>query len=192
MKSLQNKAISKTVCALLYLSGRAGATDKLRLSRLLYLADKYHFMTFRETITDDRYVAMGIGPAGVRAMIIFNAWALYTGMFEKDAALSLFCQTEKDAMDFIVEKFNGLGDEDLEAYMLALPEWKVARKLFDVKASLTGGQRRLGPDGQVFYPIETEDLLLLNDGDAYFKAPQEHDEEHDGETRQFFFASTVE
>jgi len=187
LESLQNKTISKTVCALLYLTGRAETTDKLRLSRLLYLADKYHFMTSRETITNDRYVALGIGPAGIRAMIIFNAWALYTGMFEKNVVISLFSQAEKDALDFVVEKFNGMSDKDFEAYMLALPEWKIARKLFDVKASLIGDQRRLGPDGQVFYPIETEDLLLKNDDDTYFNVP----EDHAGEAKQFFFANTV-
>jgi len=175
---LQSEKNSRIVCALLYLAGRVKSTEMLRLLRFLYLADKHHFIRHGTTITGDSYVALGIGPAGVGAMIISNAWTLCVGMFDKARIPAMFSLTEKDSMDRVVDEFTGLGDGELEGYMLALPEWKASRRIFNVKAPGAEPPQALGPDGQLFYPIGPEHLALRSAGDTFFTTGEALEETH--------------
>ncbi|MDR2727983.1 MAG: SocA family protein [Chitinispirillales bacterium] len=46
--------------------------DKLKIAKLVYLADKYHLIASRRTITGDNYLAMRHGPVGNMVLSILN------------------------------------------------------------------------------------------------------------------------
>ena len=52
------------VQAVHYLLNQLGATDKLKLVKLLFLADKLHLIRYGRTITGDTFYAMRKGPVG--------------------------------------------------------------------------------------------------------------------------------
>lgn len=48
--------------AIYYILSKLGKMDKLKLLKLVYLADKYHLIYYGRTITNDDYYAMKHGP----------------------------------------------------------------------------------------------------------------------------------
>jgi uncharacterized phage-associated protein len=54
--------LGRAVQAMAYLLERIGATDKVKLMKLMYLADRAHYIDFGYPITGDRLVAMPLGP----------------------------------------------------------------------------------------------------------------------------------
>lgn len=53
----------KTLAALAYLAGKnVPALDVYKLHKLLFLADKYHLVTYGRPVTGDQYAAMEYGP----------------------------------------------------------------------------------------------------------------------------------
>jgi len=59
-----NKEFKATVQAIHFLLKNFGETNKLRLLKLIYFADKRHLIFGGRTITGDTYLAMKMGPAG--------------------------------------------------------------------------------------------------------------------------------
>ena len=55
---------TKIVQALCYFLTKIKRADKLRLVKLLFLADKYHLIHYGRTVTNDEYWAMPLGPVG--------------------------------------------------------------------------------------------------------------------------------
>ena len=49
-----------------------GEMDKLKIVKLIYLADKYHLVSSTRTITGDNYVAMRHGPVGSMVLNVLN------------------------------------------------------------------------------------------------------------------------
>jgi uncharacterized phage-associated protein len=49
-----------------------GEMDKLKVVKLIYLADKYHLVSSLRTITGDNYVAMRHGPVGSMGLNVLN------------------------------------------------------------------------------------------------------------------------
>jgi uncharacterized phage-associated protein len=62
-----------TLQALHYMLRRLGGpTQKLKLIKLSYLADKYHLLHFGRTITRDGFKAMKLGPVGSNALNLLS------------------------------------------------------------------------------------------------------------------------
>lgn len=63
---------TKIIQAVCYILGRIGKANKLKLVKLLYLADKCHLVRYGRTITGDEYWAMDYGPVGSTAKDILG------------------------------------------------------------------------------------------------------------------------
>ncbi|KJU85736.1 hypothetical protein MBAV_002070, partial [Candidatus Magnetobacterium bavaricum] len=87
--------ISTIIQAVFYILSKIGSTDKLKLIKLIFLADKYHLINYGRTITNDSYLAMEYGPVGsvVKDVLSFNAISL--SKHELDYASTLFEEADR-------------------------------------------------------------------------------------------------
>jgi uncharacterized phage-associated protein len=60
------------VQAIHYLLSLLGIADKLKIVKLLFLADKFHLIGYGRTITGDSFVAMKNGPVGSMVLDVLN------------------------------------------------------------------------------------------------------------------------
>lgn len=124
--------------------------DKIKILKLVYLADKYHLLMYGRTITNDRYYAMDYGPVASTAkdVLSFNQGALSDNelnyakkLLRKDGEFSfsanngdeeldLLSETDQEAIDKIVEKFGNIEGWKLSELTHQYPEWSNRRHLF--------------------------------------------------------------
>ena len=69
---------SKIIEALHYILHKIKIADKIKIIKLIYLADKYHLVRYGRTITNDDYYAMEYGPVGstVKDVLEFDEFTL--------------------------------------------------------------------------------------------------------------------
>ena len=65
--------LDKAIAAMLYLVHRAGSIGKVKLMKLLYLADRNHFLQHGAPITGDDQYAMPLGPVPSASLNALNA-----------------------------------------------------------------------------------------------------------------------
>jgi uncharacterized phage-associated protein len=131
------------VQALHYVLKRVGAASKLKLVKLLYLADKYHLQLFGRTITADDFIAMKRGPVGsaTKDILDFDQDWLDTedvkyserfleriGDFDYEAKpiaceYEMLSETDKKALDYILDKFGSFSHGQLIELTHKFPEW---------------------------------------------------------------------
>ena len=60
--------------ALHYVLSKTKRAGKIKLIKLVYLADKYHLLKYGRTVTNDDYYAMEFGPVGttVKDVLTFD------------------------------------------------------------------------------------------------------------------------
>ena len=174
----------KIIQALCYVLQRVKKADKLKLVKLLYLADKYHILRYGRTVTGDEYWAMDYGPVG---SITKDILSLDKDMLSReyqpanrllkkagkhdfvvggactDDDLDLLSETDREAIDFVAERFGRLTSSQLVDYTHRYPEWAQYKELFADR--ITKRQR-----------IETEELISFLDDDC-MAVPEEHLEE---------------
>lgn len=148
--------------------------DTIKIIKLVYLADKYHLVRYGRTITKDDYYAMEYGPVGstVKDVLNFNSISLSTAEYKyashlldkidnvtfkvnevvKDVELNMLSETDKEAIDFVVEKFGNVSQWELSEYTHKYPEWYKHESLF--KNKRTRRER-----------VETDELLSLLEND---------------------------
>ncbi len=169
-----------------YLLKKLGRADKLKIVKLLYLADKYHLLKYGRTITNDDYYALPLGPVGSTLKDILdsdNNFFLAKPVKEYFAELiqregdyeytpkksqleiefDALSESDKEALDFIIEKFGNLTSFQLVEFTHTFPEWNQYKELFDNNA--TKSER-----------ISIEDLLSI-DSKGIFDFDEEHIEE---------------
>jgi len=178
---IETKKIIQAVC---YILQQIGRSDKLKLVKLLYLADKCHLMRYGRTITGDEYWAMDYGPVGSTTKDILTFDERFLSHEYKYAAkmlnkvndydfeaaekcgprnLDLLSDTDIEAMEFIIKYFGSKNKNELIKYTHRYPEWSQFKQLFE-----HGKSKR--------EKIQTEDLLSTIPGDP-FNMPIEHLEE---------------
>lgn len=164
-----------------YLLSRIKKAGKIKLIKLVYLADKYHLLRYGRTVTNDDYYAMERGPVGTTVKDVlsldkemlageYKHIAKLIGMDGGDyVALPLahphydhLSETDKEALDFVIEKFGKKTGAQLTTYTHKYPEWAQHEHLFHGKSI-----RRMR--------IEPEELLSVID-DCFGVSP-EHLEE---------------
>jgi len=130
--------------ALYYILKKIGKADKIKLTKLIYLADKYHLMKYGRTITGDKYYAMPQGPVGSLALDVLNkeGYSLteeeinYSEKLiksidkynykagEKDKVeLKYLSDSDIEVLDKICAKFGWWSSWDLKEYTHKYPEW---------------------------------------------------------------------
>lgn len=172
----------KIIEAIYYTLKKIEIADTMKLLKLVYLADKYHLVRYGRTITKDDYYAMEYGPVGstVKDVLNFNSISLSNAEYKyaahllnkidevtfkvnesaKDAELEMLSETDKEAIDFVVEKFGNESQWELSEYTHKYPEWYKHESLF--KNKLTKRER-----------IGTEELLSLLENDP-LAMPETH------------------
>ncbi len=176
------KPVNNIIQAIYYLLSQLGSTDKMKLIKLLYLADKYHLIHYGRTLTEDTYYAMNYGPVGslTRDIMEFNDKVLKPGELQQISVLF----EPKDTNEIQIKESaiapgrNNLSDSDLEALSFVLdhygnmeifelvkltheyPEWQKHEK--DLQQ---GNNKRK--------EIPTEELASTIPGDPY-KVTKEH------------------
>ncbi len=134
-----------------YLLRKLGPTDKLKIVKLVYLADKYHLLHYARTITGDRYYAMEHGPVGSMVKDVFAPNELSMGKADSEYArrllhhdvghryrsgeenvdLDMLSATDIEALDFTAAKFGRMSTRDLRDYTHRYPEWDQYREQFE-------------------------------------------------------------
>ncbi|MBI3584762.1 MAG: SocA family protein [Nitrospinae bacterium] len=171
--------------ALYYILAKIKSADKIKLVKLIYLADKYHLIHYGRTLTDDDYYAMEFGPVGstVKDILEFNSFTLSKNeikyasqLLEKvnentfrvntssgEVELDMLSETDIEALDFAIKNFGSMSPWELSDYTHKFPEWYKHEDLFENKSVK---RKRIRP----------EELLSMVD-DEYFKVSSEHLEE---------------
>ena len=158
---------STIIEAIYYLLRKLKKADKIKLVKLIYLSDKYHLIRYGRTITNDDYYAMEHGPVGatVKDVLSFDSFNIPPKTFKYLSTLinrddenhfsvnpdvkitfDMLSDTDKEALDFVIEKFGKMGQWKLRDYTHKYPEWYQYKDLFENK--LTRRER-----------IETKELL---------------------------------
>ena len=179
--------------AIHYILKKIRKADKIKLVKLIYLADKYHLIRYGRTITNDDYYAMEHGPVGttvkdVLSLDSFNLskkdykYALslldkiddnhFRANTEAKASFDMLSETDKEALDFVIEKFGWMRQWELRDYTHQYPEWYQYEDLFKNKLTRRGVQLRLTRSQR----IDTKELLSTIKDD-FLKIPPKHVEE---------------
>lgn len=167
--------------ALHYVLTKTKRAGKIKLIKLVYLADKYHLLKYGRTVTNDDYYAMEFGPVGttVKDVLMFDKEMLakeykyLSKLIGKDnddfVAISdkvhydHLSKTDMEALDFVIGKFGKMTGKQLTNYTHRYPEWAQYAHLFEGKCI-----RRMR--------LEPEELLSVIDDDCFGVTP-EHVEE---------------
>jgi len=134
-----------TIEVIYYLLKKIGKADKLKIVKLIYLADKYHLFHYGRTITDGDYYAMEYGPVSSTAKDIlnFNDFNMYQdeldfankllkkiGKYDFEAReinsikLDHLSETDIEAINYICQKFGNWSKNKILKYTHKYPEWK--------------------------------------------------------------------
>ncbi len=175
---------AKIIQAVCYILGCIGRADKLKLVKLLFLADKCHLILYGRTITGDEYWAMDYGPVGSTAKdilgfdeeLLSHEYNYASRMLRKvgdydfetvgecdPEKLDALSETDIETLDRVLKKFGRMTKGELIEYTHRYPEWAQYKKLFD--AEQTKREK-----------IYTEELFSTIPGDP-FEVPREHMEE---------------
>ena len=167
--------------ALCYILKKLKKADKIKLIKLIYLADKYHLIRYGRTITNDDYYAMEHGPVGttVKDVLSFDTFNIPSKTFKylstlivkvdenhfrvnPDAKITfnMLSDTDKEALDFIIEKFGSMNSWQLRDYTHQYPEWYQYEDM--LKSKLTKRER-----------IDTKELLSRIKNDL-LSMPRKH------------------
>jgi uncharacterized phage-associated protein len=139
-----------------YLLKKLGKADKIKLIKLLYLADKYHLVRYGRTITNDDYYAMEHGPVGTTVKDILSSDTFNVSPTEakyisrllnkvdennfeaKTTAkinYDMLSESDKEALDFIIKHFGHMSQWKLRDYTHQYPEWYQYKDLFENRIS---------------------------------------------------------
>ncbi len=172
---------STIIEALYYILSKIKKADKIKLVKLIYLADKYHLIRYGRTITNDDYYAMEHGPVGttIKDVLSFDSFGLakqgvkyasrlleksdekhFTANPSARVSFDMLSDTDKEALDFVVEEFGRMSSWKLRDYTHQYPEWYQYEDMF--KSKRTKRER-----------IETKELLSTLQDDP-LKMPRNH------------------
>lgn len=173
-----------------YILQKIGPADKIKIIKLIYLADKYHLLRYGRTVTGDEYFAMEHGPVGSSVKDVLSFDSLFLTEDERiyletlierggDAnwfkskegakcAFEMLSDTDKEALDFVINKFAPMDQWHLRDYTHKYPEWKqyedLLKNQFTKRIRLkTEELFSLLPDDMLSVPLEhiTESKKIL-------------------------------
>lgn len=170
--------------ALAYILSKLGKVDKIHLVKLMYLADKYHIMSYGRTITEDDFYAFPHGPAGSKTIDVleYDSYVLqeYMGRAKELIEMSnekefklieesqindfeMISESDIEALDFAITNFGKMDKWDVVNYTHDLKEWKQFEQLFK--------------DKKIKRECISLSDIFINPHDRYFLIPDEHIEE---------------
>ena len=138
-----NNAIEQTIYYMLS-ELAIPSIDKIKLVKLVFMADKYHLLNYGRTITNDEYYAMPRGPVGYKTLETLNKAASCNSKFfilankkviKKDCKcrFEFLSDTDRKAVKTVVDKFGKYETGDLIELTHKYPEWKQYEQLLKSK-----------------------------------------------------------
>ena len=143
MKMLLEFDYKKATQAINYLTKKEGGQiDKLKLIKLVYLADRYHLRRYGRPVVNDAYFAMPLGPVGssVKDIAEFSGFldeselgyagsyigrggAANTVVSIADVDKDIFSKSEIESLDFAYKEFGSKKASELVNITHKYPEW---------------------------------------------------------------------
>lgn len=163
----------KSIQVLAYLTARLGQVEKVKLMKLVYLADREHFLKTGVSITGDRLVAMKHGPLPSNLLDVLNGiyWGVSDDIFqtlhinnnvvtvEHDPGSDRLSASETSTLDEILREYGGIEPWALVHQTHDLPEYRAVYREgtsrtipFETIASLAGDERRFWHNRLVVSP----------------------------------------
>jgi len=153
MKMLLEFDYKKATQAINYLAKKEGGQiDKLKLIKLVYLADRYHLRRYGRPVVNDAYLAMPLGPVGssVKDIAEFSGFLdeEERGYAEKYLAAGvrdntvvsvanvdsdIFSKSEREALDFAYHEFGAQSASSLVKITHRYPEWDKFKRALESK-----------------------------------------------------------
>lgn len=126
-----------------YLAGRCADLTRMKLSKLLFFADKAHLLWYGRPVIGDRYIKMEYGPvpssaynlikrddrATAEDQEVFDHFLLVDGNDIKAKLppdLNHLSETDVEALDFVLEKYGHLTPAQLSKLSHNDPAWREA------------------------------------------------------------------
>lgn len=155
--------IEKAIHAMAYLVDRLGQVEKVKLMKLLYLADRDHFVEHGVPITRDTLYALPFGPVPSRTLDVLNGQYLehHNRVFEylhvddnnvscrAKPGVDALTDTEKKVLDRVIAEFGATSRWRLVRQTHELPEYKEVfregtstRIPYEIILKHHGGERR--------------------------------------------------
>jgi uncharacterized phage-associated protein len=130
--------LDKAIATMVVFLRRLGPMDKLKLIKLLYLADRDCFLMDGHPITGDTPVAMDHGPVPSACLDVLNgeiASHAFSFLHVRDTEVSLdpnppgaqtdsFTAEEASVLDNTIQKYGSMSTSDLYRFVHQLPEYK--------------------------------------------------------------------
>lgn len=143
MKTLLEFDYKKATQAINYLAKREGGQiGKLKLIKLIYLADRYHVRRYGRPLVNDAYFAMPLGPVGssVKDIAEFSSFldetelayasqfigkgdTVHTVVSKNNVDTNVFSKSELEALEFAFNEFGGQTSSALVNLTHRYPEW---------------------------------------------------------------------
>jgi len=177
MKTLLEFDYKKAIQAINFLSTKEGGKiDKLKVIKLIWLADRYHLRKYGRPIINDTYYAMKLGPVASSAKDIlgFNPSSdtekQYLEKFLSLSALNknviksiaevdtdIFSKTEIEALENIYNEYGNLKAPVLIDVSHQFPEWKKFKKEIE-----SGSSTRKIMNYHDFFSNPSESVCIKN------------------------------
>jgi uncharacterized phage-associated protein len=155
MKTLLEFDYKKATQAINYLAKREGGQiEKLKLIKLIYLADRYHLRRYGRPLVNDAYFAMRLGPVGssVKDIAEFSDFldetelsyaskyikkgqAPHTVTSETEVDEGVFSKSEMEALTFAFDEFGAYSASSLVDITHRYPEWGRFRSALESQGS---------------------------------------------------------
>ncbi|MBL7909903.1 MAG: SocA family protein [Bacteroidia bacterium] len=174
-----NRLQKKSVQTLNYLASKSsdGLINRLKLIKMLWLADKYHLLKYGRTILKDSYYALEHGPVPSETMDISKTQSSdYVNEFISNSRLlvksvktpdiTYFSQSDMEVLDLVWEKFGHLNHWNLRDLSHEYPEWKK----FEDEINNPFSPNSFPMDLHDFYDIPEATELNMAD---FFNIPEE-------------------
>ncbi len=151
MRFLLDFDYKKATQAINYLAVKEGGKiNKMKAIKLIYFAERYHLRQYGRLITNDRYVAMKLGPVGSTIRDIIDSSVIldeqdkdyskmYISQTENPYVIKsinnvdkeLFSETDIEALEFSYSNFSEYKVFDLAELTHSYPEWSKFKKDFE-------------------------------------------------------------
>jgi uncharacterized phage-associated protein len=132
--------LQKSIQAMAYLLDRLGPVDKVKLMKLLYIADRNNFVRHGYPITGSVQKAMEWGPVPSACLSVIDGEyradpdAVFQVLHVDDSTVSvravpafnLLDDAERSTLDFVIQSFGATPKWDLVKYTHTFPEYEEA------------------------------------------------------------------
>jgi hypothetical protein len=132
-----------------YLLKVTGVKNRLSIVKLIFLADKRHFLLTGRLVTESDYFSMQAGPVSSQVLDILEVIAGrrrehnqcdvdtsavgFNGkgyQVVKPMEYDMLSVTDREAIEYIAKEFGGMTDEELIGYTHIFPEWAKDKEFF--------------------------------------------------------------